>query len=170
MIERPLISEYNPFYETYIGLVPDGDLIAILENQLKETTKLYAEAPQEKLNYRYAPGKWSMKEVLGHIVDNERIMSYRLLCIAYGEQKNLPGYEQEDYMANHPFDHCTIDQLLEEFELVRRSSIALLKRLPAHLLANQGKANGGPMTAQALAFILAGHELHHVNILKHKYL
>ncbi|MFD1957168.1 DinB family protein [Paenibacillus thailandensis] len=170
MIAKPQQGEYNPFYDTYIGKIPEGDLIAVLERQQEETVKLLGELPEDKHLYRYAPDKWTLKEVLGHIIDNERIMSFRMMCIAYGEQKPLPGYDQDEYMASDPYAGCTLPQLLEEYKLVRQATIALLKRLPEKLLANRGTANGGPASARAFAYIIAGHELHHMSIIKERYL
>lgn len=170
MIAKPQEGQYNPFYKTYIGLVPDGDPVAQLERQIDEAARFFRELPADKHGYRYAPGKWTPIDVLGHILDNERIMSYRLLCVAYGEQQELPGYDEKLYMGNDPFADCSVEQVLDEYMLVRKSTLAMLKRLPEQLFTRVGTVNGGPATAAAIAYVIAGHELHHLRILRERYL
>jgi len=170
MISRPLKNEYSPYYKTYIQLVPEGDLITILEEQLATTLQLLSPVREEQWDYRYAPGKWTLKDVIGHIIDNERVMSYRLLRIARGDNTPLPGYDQDEFMKNDPFQSVTLPDLLEDYTAVRRSTITLLQLLPQQAWERLGSANGTILSARALACIIAGHELHHLAIIKERYL
>jgi len=163
-------GEYAPYYQTYINLVPDGDILKILEEQLSETTSLLVGISDEQALFRYAPGKWSVKEVLGHIADTERIMSYRLLSIARGETAALPGYDDMLYVQNAKFESQSMDELLQNFSAIRKSTIHLLKSLSQEALLRRGNANGFEVSARAIAFIIAGHERHHRNIVRDRYL
>ncbi|OXM82773.1 DinB family protein [Paenibacillus rigui] len=167
---RPRQGEYNPFYEMYIGLVPEGELLTILQAQHQTVLGWLESLSEEQWEHRYAPDKWSVKQVVGHISDNERIMAYRLLCIARGETGPLPGYDQDIYVPGASFDGLATAYLLEELRLVRHSTLSLLAGLNDEAWQRQGNVNGGPMTPLALACIIIGHELHHLNVLKERYI
>jgi len=170
LIPRPAEDEYSPYYAGYIARVPDGDLCATLAAQLADTHALVHAIPEARGTHRYAPGKWSIKEVLGHVIDTERIMSYRALRIARGDTTPLPGYEQDDYVPAGGFDRRTLQDLRDELAAVRQATIHLLRHLDPIALARRGTASGKPVSARALAYIIAGHERHHVEILTAKYL
>ena len=166
---RPEPGEYAPFYETYISRVKGNDIIGILEAQRLQTAQLFAARSERDGNFRYAPDKWSVKEVLGHMSDSERIFSYRALRIARGDQTPLPGFEQNDYVRGGNFSERSLGDLAEEFELVRAASITLFKSLPKDAWQRRGVADKKEVSVRALAFIVAGHEIHHRSILEERY-
>jgi uncharacterized damage-inducible protein DinB len=167
---RPQSDEYAASFKKYIDVVPDGEPVAILESQLKDWQRLLEPLGEEAGNFRYAPEKWSIKEVLGHVIDAERIFSYRLLRIARGDKTPLPGFEQDDYIKTANSSARQLADLRKEFEAVRRSSLALVSSLEDQDLRSTGTASGNPISARALVFILAGHDRHHWQILREKYL
>jgi uncharacterized damage-inducible protein DinB len=169
-IPRPSSSEYAPFYEGYISKVPAGDLLALLEDQRRETQRLLATISEPLALKRYAPGKWSVKEVVGHLIDSERIFAYRALRFARGDETPLPGFDEKRYAPAGEFDRRALADLAAEFDLVRRASLALLGSFEAKALARRGTANGQEITVRAIAYIIAGHERHHVQILRERYL
>lgn len=169
-IARPEANEYAPYYGKYVSLVPDGNIVEILEQQLEKTLALFGTIAEEKGNYRYAPEKWSIKELLGHVSDTERIFAYRILRFARNDQHPLEGFEQDDYIANADFDSCRLSELATEFEYVRKSSIYLLRHLSDEAWLRRGVASDNEVSVRALGFMLAGHELHHLNILSERYL
>jgi uncharacterized damage-inducible protein DinB len=166
---RPQASEYAPFYEQYIAMVPDGEIEGTLEAQLRETKLLLGSLSEKGAEFRYAEGKWSIKEVLGHISDSERIFAYRMLRIARGDQTPLAGFEQDDYVNAGNFSARQLAELLEEFTAVRRASILLLQSFDAAAWLRRGVANQKEVSVRALAYILAGHERHHRQILQERY-
>ena len=168
--ERPAADEYAPFYETYVSLVPEGDVVGTLSRQLEETLVLLRNVPASREDFSYEPGKWSIKEVVGHMTDGERIFSYRALCIARGDKQNLPGMDQEEYMAGANFNTRRLADLAAEFEYVRRATLSLLRHLDPEAWLRRGTANGHEVSVRALAHILAGHEAHHVRVLRERYL
>lgn len=170
MSKRPSIEEYSAYYETYVSLVPDGDIRECLAETFKQTIEVLSSVSEEKANYRYAPGKWSLKEVLGHITDNERIMSYRLLRIARGDRTPLAGYDQDVLMGGASFDACSLSELVEDYTAVRRATLTLLKGLPEEAWDRRGIVSGNESTVRAWAYILTGHEIHHMNVIQDKYL
>ena len=170
LISRPAEDEYAPYYGRYISRVPDGDLYSMLSSQLTDTLALIGAIPEPRGTHRYAEGKWSIKEVMGHLIDTERIMSYRALRFARADQTPLPGFEQNDYVPPGGFDRRTLQDLSEEFAAVRQATLHLLRHLDPAALTRSGTASGNHVTVRALAYIIAGHELHHVEILKTKYL
>ncbi|HJQ32024.1 MAG TPA: DinB family protein [Pyrinomonadaceae bacterium] len=167
---KPESNEYASYYEKYVSLVPEGGVVETLERQGAETLALLRGLTEEQGARRYEEGKWSVKQVFGHVVDTERIFAYRALAIARGEQQPLPGMDQEDYMAGVDFDARTLASLADEFEAVRRSTVLLLRSLTPEAWARRGTASGYEVTVRALAYILAGHEAHHVRILRERYL
>ncbi|GGG77989.1 DinB family protein [Paenibacillus radicis (ex Gao et al. 2016)] len=166
---RPLAEEYEGYNKAYVELVPDCNIKDYLGKQLDDMTAFLSEIPEELGDYSYAPGKWTLKEVIGHISDNERIMSYRLLVIARGEQQVLPGYDQDPYMATVDYSGNTLGQLIEDFVLARRASLSMIGLLSEEAMLRTGTANGR-VSVRALAYILAGHAQHHWNGIVSNYL
>ena len=169
-IARPADSEYAPFYAGYVARVPDGDVVALLRAQLGETLALLRDVPESRGGFRYAEGKWSIKEVVGLLADTERVMTYRALCIARGDRTPLPGFDENAFVRHASFDARTLTSLLAELELVRAASIALFETMTAEEAARVGTANDREVSARALAYIVAGHERHHVALLRERYL
>jgi uncharacterized damage-inducible protein DinB len=173
-IRRPEPTEYAPFYEGYISLVKtegnSGDIVATLQKQAIETRDLLAKVSAEQAEFRYAPGKWSVKEVLGHINDTERIMGYRALRIARGDRTPIEGFEQDDYIAAGKFGRRTMDDLLQEFMTIRNATVELVRHLDAEASERRGTANNKEISVRAIIYVIAGHELHHRRILREKYL
>lgn len=167
---RPAPTEYVAYYSRYIEKVAGEDVIAALKNQLRETIAFLNCITNEEASSRYAPGKWSVREVLGHIIDTERIFAYRALRIGRGDATPLPGYEQDDYIKGANFDKVRWSALIEEFELVRRANILMFSGFTDDAWMRSGIANNAPVTARALAWIIAGHELHHRGVIEEKYL
>jgi uncharacterized damage-inducible protein DinB len=166
---RPAPSEYAPFYETYISKVQGSDILGILEAQRLQMAQLFAARSERDGNFRYAADKWTVKEVLGHVSDSERIFGYRALRIARGDQTPLTGFEQDDYVRGGNFADRTLADLAEEFGLVRAATIAFFKSLQKEAWQRRGVANKNEVSVRALAFIVAGHELHHRLILEERY-
>jgi uncharacterized damage-inducible protein DinB len=171
LISKPAVGEYPAYADMYIQLLPgDGLLLQHLRNNLVNAKALVFSLPEEKLLYRYAPGKWTIKETLVHIIDDERIYAYRAMCFARGEQQSLPGFEQDDYAMASGANERDLKNIMEEYEAVRNASIALFNGLPDEAFTKSGTANGNKVTVRALAYHLAGHELHHLNIISKKYI
>jgi len=167
---RPQPGEYAPYYDRYISLVPGSDVLAALEDQRRQMLLLLSGRTESDGDIRYAPEKWSLKEVLGHISDTERIMSYRALRISRGDATPLEGFEQDDYVRNGPFARRPLADLIEDYIAVRRATISLFRNLDEAAWTRRGVASKNEVTVRALAFIIAGHELHHRKILEEKYL
>jgi hypothetical protein len=171
MIAKPQPAEYPPYYEKYINSISDQtNVLDLLLTQQQEVVQLFARVSEGESNFAYEPGKWSIKELLGHMNDTERIMAYRALCFARGEQQPLPGFDENDYVVQSNFSERTLTDLVEEHRTIRAATLSLFKYLPERAFSKIGNANGNPMTVAALAFIIAGHERHHLNILKERYL
>jgi len=162
--------DYAPAFAGYVKLVPEDDILSVIEQQSSETQKLMASLDEERAAYRYAEGKWSVKQVIGHVTDSERIFAYRLLCIARGEKNSLPGFDENAYMREANFDSWRLGDLAESYALVRRSNIVLFRNLADEAWERRGKANNHEITVRALAYVLAGHERHHLNVLRDRYL
>jgi hypothetical protein len=169
-VERPDATEYVPYYERYISLVSDGDILITLSRQLDESLALLGSISEEQANHRYAPDKWSIKELVGHVIDTERIFAYRALRFARNDRTPLPGYDQDDYIRGASFDDYSLADLASEFEHVRRANLSLFKHLDEDAWKRRGTANESEVSVRALAFIIAGHELHHMAILRNRYL
>ena len=168
-MSRPATSEYASFYETYVSLVTESDPLPVLEGQRGELEALAAVVPPDRERYRYAPGKWSIREIFGHIADGERVFGYRAFCISRGEQAHLPSFDQEAYVASSKFDEYPLDELLAEFNTLRASNLTVLRRLTENDWNRTGTASGATISVRALAFILAGHVRHHVAVLRSRY-
>jgi len=169
-MSRPEKKEYAEYYETYVSLVAETDIVSALQNQLAEIENLFAEITEEKGAHAYAEGKWSIKELVGHMNDGERIFSYRALRISRADKTPIEGFEQDGYIENSNFNAASLAYLLEEFALLRRANILLFKNLSADGWARTGTASGWEFSVRALAYIMVGHVRHHANILKERYL
>lgn len=167
-MNRPQTNEYPAWGETYIKLV-DGDVIEILERQATEFPD-FINSLIEKADYAYAPGKWTLKELIGHIIDTERILVYRLTCFARNEQQHLPGFEEDDYVANAHFSDRSLLSFSEEFSLLRRANMYLIKSLTEAELNNAGTASDRKITVRAIVYVIAGHIMHHTSVIKDRYL
>jgi hypothetical protein len=166
---KPATTEYASYYEKYVSKVPDGDVVETLATQLDETLAVLRAISEERGTHRYAPDKWSIKEVVGHIIDTERIFADRALRFARNDPTPLPGYEQDPYIENASFDSCALADLVDEFEHVRRGNILMFRNLSPEAWLRQGIASENPVTVRALAYILAGHERHHMLVLRERY-
>lgn len=169
-INKPDETEYLSYYGRYISLVPDGDILTLLSKQREATIALLRSIPESQANFRYAPDKWSIKELVGHVIDTERIFAYRALRFARNDKTPLPGFEQDDYIRHASFDDCALGDLASEFESVRQSSLFLFKHLDKEAWMRRGVASESEVSVRALAYIIAGHELHHREILRSRYL
>lgn len=166
MLSRPEATEYAAFYTNYIARVPDGDVLAFLNSQIGNYRQLLGKVSDDAAAVETAAGKWSVKQVMGHICDAERVMSYRALRFSRGDEKELAGFEQDDYVREANSNARTLEDLLAEFESVRKATLALFGSLPAGAEMRRGVANGNPVTVRALAYIAAGHAQHHYEGLK----
>ena len=169
-IAAPDASEYAPYYGRYITLVGGNDVVAALEDQPRETLALLSTLSEEQGDYRYAPGKWSIKEMLGHVIDAERVFSYRALRFARNDRTPLASFEQDDYVRAGGFGHRRLADLIEEFVCVRRATVWLFRTLSPEAWMRRGIASDNPVSVRAVAYIVAGHELHHRRVLQEKYL
>jgi hypothetical protein len=168
-IARPQLGEYAPYYERYISLVLGDDILSTLDQQRRQTMLLLSGRDDDDGDFRYAPEKWSAKEVLGHVCDTERIFAYRALRIARADVTPLEGFEQDDYVRNGSFAQRLLSDLVEDFIAVRRATLSLLRNLDEAAWMRRGIANKNEVTVRALAYIIAGHELHHRRILEERY-
>ena len=167
---RPEANEYASYYEKYVSLVPGDDLVETLERQGAETLALLRALTEEQGAHRYEPGKWSIKQLVGHVNDGERLFSYRALHIARGDRAPLPGMEQDEWMAGVDFDARTLASLADEFEAVRSATLHLLRHLSPEAWGRRGTASDNEVTVRALAYIITGHAAHHVRVLRERYL
>jgi len=167
---RPQPGECAPYYDRYISLVKDSDILNAFDEQRRQTILLLSGRSEADGDLRYAPDKWSLKEVLGHLNDTERIMSYRALRVARNDATPIEGYEQDDYVRNGPFARRPLADLIEDYIAVRRATLSLFRNLDEPAWTRRGVANKNEVTVRALAYIIAGHELHHRRILEEKYL
>ena len=166
---QPLETEYAPYYRDYVGQVTEQDILPVLRSQLDALDVLLGRVAPDRETYRYAEGKWSIREIIGHLIDGERVFGHRAFCIARGEKQNLPGFEQNDYILTAPYDHLDLEDLLSEFRLVRLSNLAMLRNLDGEAWARMGTANDNQVSVRALAFIIAGHVRHHMGVLRERY-
>lgn len=169
MISRPTETEYAPFYAGYVSHVPEEEVLPILTDQIAELSRLLDRLPAERETYRYAPGKWSIRELVGHLGDAERVFGYRAFCISRGDQTPLPGFDENVYVERSGFDERPLAELVSELASLRESNLALLRRLDADAWTRVGTANGNPVSVRALAFIMAGHLRHHMKMLRERY-
>ena len=168
-MNRPETTEYADYYANYISKVPGSDVLSVLESQRLQMLQLFAGRSERDGSFRYAPGKWTVKEVLGHITDTERIFAYRALRMARADQTPLPGFEQDDYVRSGAFGDRTLAGLAEEFAAVRTASISLLRSFNEEAWSRRGIASQKEVTVRALGFMIAGHQIHHRIILEERY-
>jgi len=167
---RPVKGDYAEYYQPYIDLIKGDDIFRVLVEQNLESQNVLNSFPESKGNFSYAEGKWTVKEVIGHLMDVERVFAYRALCIARGETKPLPSMEQDDYVKNGNFNNRQLFDLIYEYRLIRESNILLFGSFDKSVLKNKGNVNGYGTTVLALIFMTAGHEKHHLNILMERYM
>ncbi|WP_457611590.1 DinB family protein [Lutibacter sp.] len=163
-------NEYSSFYKNYITILGDVNLLEVLNNSLENLISTLKNLPEDKLQYRYEEGKWTIKELIQHIIDAERVLSYRALRFSRNDATNLQGFDEDWYVKNSNGNDRDFDELLNEFSLVRKATISLFKSFSNKMLTNIGSANGSDISVRALGFIIAGHQIHHLNIIKEKYL
>lgn len=166
---RPEPGEHSPYHERYISLVPGSDILSTLDAQRRQMMILLCSRDEAEGDFRYAPGKWSAKEVLGHVCDTERIFAYRALRIARGDRTPMEGFEQDDYVRNSSFANHPLAEVIEDYIAVRRATLTLFRNLDDRAWMRRGIANNNEISVRALAYITAGHELHHRRILEEKY-
>jgi len=169
MIERPSETEFAPFYAGYVSLVPELDIMGVLEGQAAEVrsqTRVFIPAHE---GFRYEPGKWSVREVLGHMTDAERVFGFRAFCFSRGDENPLPSFDQNDYVARSGFDRGRLADLVEEFTRIREVNLMALRRLDDEAWRRMGTASGKPVSVRALAFVMAGHVRHHLHVLSTRY-
>jgi uncharacterized damage-inducible protein DinB len=166
---RPSVKDYAPYYKGYIDKIKGDDINYILHEQLTSISDFFKNVSEEKGNYAYAEGKWSVKEVLGHMIDTERVFAYRALCIARGEKQSLPSIEQDDYVKEGSFNKRGLKDLVNEITLVRKANLVLFDSFSEKELNRRGIASNNEVTVRALLFIIAGHAMHHITILREKY-
>lgn len=168
-LRKPKEGEHNPYYQTYIDLVGD-DAMAVLEQQQNDLANLLETVSEEELDYRYAEGKWSLREVLVHVLDTERIFAYRSLSVSRGEDRNHMGFDQNAFMDNSDWGHLTALDLLQDFNAVRSSTLVLFQNMSAEQVSRVGEVSGGAFMANSGAYIIAGHFAHHMRIIQERYL
>jgi hypothetical protein len=166
---RPAPGEFADFYAGYVARVPEDDILSVLAGQKQDLAELAARLPAAKEGFRYAAGKWSVREVVGHLIDGERVFGYRAFCISRGEQAALPGFDENQYVAAAPRDGASLPDLGAEFAAVRKANLAFLRRLGDDAWPRVGTASGKPVSVRALAWIMAGHPRHHLGVLRERY-
>jgi hypothetical protein len=167
---RPLASEYAPYYETYVGGIPENDILAVLRDQRESTFSFLESVPTGKIDFAYAPGKWTLRQVFGHVLDMEWVFAARALHFARGVPGALPGVEQDDVMKVVDFTARSWDAMLDEWSHLRAANIRFFEGLDETAWNRVGVASGHPVTPRALAYIIAGHERHHIGVIRTRYL
>ncbi|HWK04622.1 MAG TPA: DinB family protein [Puia sp.] len=171
LIAKPLPDEYPAYASMYMKWLPDDGLVLMhLKDQAEKTNKFVSRLTKEQLKVQYAPGKWTIKEVLVHIIDDERIYAYRALRIGRGDTTPLPGFEQDNYVPYSRANERSVDSILKEYTTVRKATLSLFRSFPEEDFLRRGTADGSAMSVRALLYHLAGHELHHLHIIKERYL
>ncbi len=170
MIAYPSENDYASYYGRYIRLVPPADILRTLASQIEDTLRLLGSIDEQRSLHRYAPDKWSVREVVGHLSDTERVFCYRALRISRNDKTPLPGFEQDDFVANGNADAILLKDHLDEYQQVRRASLALFRGMTEEMTSRRGIASDNPIAVRAIPYILAGHELHHRAILETRYL
>jgi uncharacterized damage-inducible protein DinB len=163
-------KEFDPYYSVYINKVDGKTVVDILQSGLDNSLNFYKTIPEDKWSFSYAKGKWTIKEILLHLIDVERVFAYRAFCVSRKEKLELPGFDHDEYLKNSNANSRSVESLLEEYVAVRKASITLFKSFNLETLEYLGVANGSPISARALAYIIAGHELHHNGVIKERYL
>jgi hypothetical protein len=171
-MQKPTGNEYpqNEYFSFYIEQVDNQNVIDTLTENKDVVVNLYKSLSEEQKNFRYDIGKWSPHEILGHLTDTERVFGFRALCIARGEKQSLPGFDENEYAEGAKFSEVSFESLLEQYRLVREGSLALFKSFSEEVCSQIGSANGNAVSSRALVWMIAGHEIHHLKVLKEKYL
>jgi hypothetical protein len=167
---RPDASEYPPFYARYVASVPEADVVAALRDSAREIVGVLAAIPDARGGFRYGPDKWTIREVVGHMIDAERIFSYRALRLARGDATPLPGFEENDYARTAGSDTRSLADLVDELRVVREGTVRLFQSFPSEAWTRRGMVNGREVSVRALAYITAGHARHHLGVLRERYL
>jgi len=170
MMKRPQPNEYAAYYEKYVGGIPETDILSVLRTQRDSTLRFLKDIPAGKLDYAYAPGKWTLREVFGHVLDMEWVFAARALHFARGVTEPLPGVEQDDFMKVVNFGALPWESMLEQYRLLRSAAILLFEGFDEAAWGRVGVASGHPVTPRALAYIIAGHERHHLGVIRERYL
>ena len=170
IIQRPEEGEYLSYYGRYIALVPEGDILETMVRQNESTMALLGSLSGTQGGHRYAPDKWSVKELVSHVSDAERIFADRALRFARHDETPLPGFEENDYVRNGGFDAFSLADIAKGFASVRRSTVSLFELMSEEATKRRGKANNADVSVRALAHIIVGHEIHHLNVLRERYL
>lgn len=168
--QRPTTDEYAEYFDRYISKVPDEDIIEILKEQFASSLELYSNVPDALENYRYAPEKWSLKQVVGHIIDAEWVFTYRALRFARGDQTPLPGMDQDVFMAGANFEARSFESVTAEYKYLRSANLTLFESFDEAILDRTGNASGVDFSVRALLWLTAGHERHHIKVLRERYL
>lgn len=168
-VGQPEANEYAPYYERYVALVRGGEILQTLADQSEAVRRALSAMPEDRAGFRYGTGKWTVREVLGHCIDAERVFGYRALAFARGETAPLPAFSENEYALQSGHDNVPVAELLEEFASVRAATLHLLRHLPGQAWRRTGIASGKPVSVRALAFIMAGHVKHHLAILHERY-
>ena len=169
-MKRPETTEYHPYYEGYVSKVSETDILAALETQIGELEELVAAIPEEKGSYAYEQGKWTIKQLLGHLIDGERVFAYRALRFARADETPLPGFDQDPYVENGNFDNATVADLGAELILLRKANLLFFRNIPQEAWSRRGVASSAEVTVRALAYIMVGHIRHHSAIMRERYL
>ena len=169
-MQRPAPTEYPDFYAGYVGGVPDGEILTLLRLELDRTSSLLRALTPERASHRYGEGKWSVKEVVGHLIDTERMFGYRAHCFARQDPAPLPGFDQEDYVRSSNAADRPLAELVDELNAVRQSNIALFQSLDDAMWSHRGIGSECEFTVRALAYIVVGHEIHHRSVIEERYL
>lgn len=170
MLSRPSQSEFAPYYGTYVNAMPDGDVVAALAAQGEETFALLSGLSEEAGSFRYAPEKWSIRDLVQHLCDSERVFTYRALRFARGDQTPLPGFDEKPYAEAAHADGRALGEIATEFRDIRRTTLALVRSFDDEMLGRRGVASGNLMSVRALVWVIAGHERHHLRVLRERYL
>ena|SRR5581483_11503151 len=168
--KKPALNTLSTYHKEVIGLVPEGNLVKRLEANETKLLKLLKGVSHKKLTYRYAKGKWNIPEVLMHLIDTERVLTYRILCISRGDKTPLPGFDQDTFIKGIDVSKIDFKKLLKEYKAVRKATTHLLKHLTDEMFTRKGMANNTETSVQKIAYFMVGHEVHHMNIIKKKYL
>ncbi|HUP49901.1 MAG TPA: DinB family protein [Thermoanaerobaculia bacterium] len=169
MHRRPEPSEYAPYFQSYLELVPEDDILAALGDQVEVTSSLLGGVDEERAGYRYAPGKWTVRQVVGHMGDTERILAFRALSISRGETNPLPGYDEDSYVRGANFDSWPYADLIDSLGIIRRANILMFRHLSPEAWDRRGLANRNATTVRGLAYTILGHERHHLRVLRERY-
>lgn len=170
IISRPDKSEYQSYYETYISLVPGGNIISLMKDQLRDLIKFFEQINEDKSLHRYAEGKWSIREILGHLIDGEQIFTYRALRIARDDEASLPGYDENLFVENAHFDRLSFTSLIELFILTRKFSIGVYNSFDEESLLKRGVVDNKPLSVRAIPYVITGHVTHHLKVIEERYL